>query len=73
MIDTELLHAIIAEWSFWAHAPKPSLTRHVTLPEKLHPDLALIVQGVRRGGKSTLLTQLPERYGIPLTQCYWLF
>lgn len=71
VLDTTLLQSILSEWSFWTQSPGSSFTRDVALPEKLHADLALIIQGVRRGGKSTLLTQLPERYGIPLTQCYF--
>jgi predicted AAA+ superfamily ATPase len=71
MISDEFLIEILAEWSFWDHPPQSGLTRQLTLPQRLHADLALIIQGVRRGGKSTLLSQLPKHYNIPLVQCYF--
>lgn len=55
----------------WENPPAPSLIRQIALPKRLDDDLALIIQGVRRCGKSTLLSQLPTHYNIPLTQCYF--
>lgn len=46
-----------------------SVPRQVELPDALSEGLALVIQGVRRSGKSTLLQQLPGRYGIDLTHC----
>lgn len=71
-LSNELLLEILRDWSFWEKETPAGLTRQVSdLPLKLHADLALIVQGVRRCGKSTLLTQLPERYGLRLEDCYY--
>lgn len=72
MLSDETLLEILADWSFWNSSPPKKLaTRQIELPAQLHDDLALIVQGVRRGGKSTLLMQLPEKYDLPLTQCVY--
>ncbi len=59
------------EWSFWSHPPVSSTHRAINLPENLYTDLVLIIQGVRRCGKSTLLMQIPERYKLPWTHCYF--
>jgi uncharacterized protein len=71
MLTDQALKEILAEWSFWDHGPIVGTLRQVELPHRLHHDLAFIIQGVRRGGKSTLLTQLPKHYKLPLSQCYY--
>lgn len=72
MLSDDMLYNILAEWSFWDARPPKNLThRLIKLPPKLHPDIALIIQGVRRCGKSTLLMQLPEQYGLELDHCYF--
>lgn len=71
MLSDQSLMEILGNWSFWDNPPPPGLTRQLTLPQSLATDLALIIQGVRRCGKSTLLSQLPKHYDIPLTQCYY--
>jgi len=71
MLIEQQLKEILSEWSFWDEEPNTGISRQLTLPERLHPDLALIIQGVRRGGKSTLLRQLPKHYGFSLTNCYF--
>ena len=71
MDDTELLD-IAATWSFWEQPPEPSILRNVRLPESLPGRTALVVQGVRRCGKSTLLTQLIGRYGLELKDCLFV-
>lgn len=68
MDPTELL-AIAADWSCWEAPPRPTVARRVRLPAELRPDLALVVQGVRRCGKSTLLTQMMGRYGLDRQRC----
>jgi len=71
MLSDQILKEILQEWSFWDSYPPTGIQREITLPEELHPDLALLIQGVRRCGKSTLLTQLPAHYQLPLAQCYY--
>ncbi len=48
------------------------MPRDVRLPEKLDPRIAIAVQGVRRCGKSTLLHQFPERYGLDPARCAFI-
>jgi len=67
----ELL-AIAADWSHWDQPPPATVPRTVDLPTELQPGLALVVQGVRRCGKSTLLGQLIERYGLDRRRCLFL-
>lgn len=71
MLSDQSLLEILDEWSFWDGKPPSGLTRQLALPKQLHADLALIIQGARRSGKSTLLSQLPKHYRIPLAQCYY--
>lgn len=71
MEHAELLN-IAGDWSHWARNPPPSIPRKVSLPEELRPDLALVIQGVRRSGKSTLLGQLIERYSLDRTRCLFV-
>lgn len=71
MLSEQTLINILGDWSFWNAPPPSSLTRQLALPKKLHADLALVIQGVRRGGKSTLLSQLPQHYGLELSNCYY--
>lgn len=65
------LENILSEWSFWDSKPKPSIARKIDLPNKLYNDLVLIIQGVRRCGKSTLLTQIPDHYDLPMKNCFF--
>lgn len=71
MHGDELLE-IARDWSFWDEAPPPSVDREVNLPAELRPDLALVIQGVRRGGKSTLMQQLLVRYRLDRARCLFL-
>jgi predicted AAA+ superfamily ATPase len=71
MLSDQAIIEILKDWSFWDNQPPPGLARHITLPSHLHADLALIIQGVRRCGKSTLLSQLPKHYNISLANCYY--
>ncbi|MBM4107130.1 MAG: ATP-binding protein [Phycisphaerae bacterium] len=72
MMDAESLLDIARDWSFWDAPPPKSVRRTLPLPAELRPDLALVVQGVRRGGKSTLLQQLIGRYGLDRDRCLFL-
>lgn len=71
MLSEHALKTVLDEWSFHTHQPKHGLTRQVKLPARLQADLVLLIQGVRRSGKSTLLTQLPKHYDLPWTHCYF--
>lgn len=71
MDDAELLD-VAATWSFWERPPAPSIPRNIRLPESLSQRTALVVQGVRRCGKSTLLTQLIGRYRLELKDCLFV-
>jgi len=71
MLSDQALIEILGEWSYWDTPPNLGLARQLPLPKQLHDDLVLIIQGVRRCGKSTLLSQLPGHYHLPLAQCYY--
>lgn len=71
-MDDEQLLDIAATWSFWDQTPPQSIPRTLELPETLSNRTALIIQGVRRCGKSTLLTQLIERYRLDRGDCLFM-
>ena len=71
MEDNDLLR-VAATWSFWDRSPPSSVPRDVRLPDSLSDRTALVVQGVRRCGKSTLLAQLIERYGLDRRDCLFV-
>lgn len=63
----------IAEaWSCWDGQPSTGVLREVSLPSSLRDSICLVVQGVRRCGKSTLLRQLIERYELNPRHCVFL-
>lgn len=65
------IEGILRDWSFWESEPVSGFPRKLALPSQLSADLVLIIQGVRRCGKSTLLMQLPAHYGLNLKHCYY--
>lgn len=71
MHDDELLQ-VAADWSFWERPPTTSVRRAVGLPKSLSNRTALVIQGVRRCGKSTLLTQLIDRYRLDRRDCLFV-
>ncbi len=72
MLPETALLEVIHEWSFFDTPPSSAyIQREISLPKQLCDDLVLIIQGVRRGGKSTLLDQLPAYYNLPLEHCYY--
>lgn len=71
MLSEQGLIEILSEWSYWNNVPVKGVFRELQLPEKLLSDLVLVIQGVRRSGKSTLLSQLPAFYQLPLGQCFF--
>lgn len=68
-MDEQALREIARTWSFWDRAPPPSVRRRVTLPARLRSEIALVIQGVRRCGKSTLMQQLMARYALDPQHC----
>ncbi|NBV63723.1 MAG: ATP-binding protein [Planctomycetes bacterium] len=71
MSETPLLD-IARDWSHWTEPPPRSVPRSVQVPKEFRPDIALVVQGVRRCGKSTLLKQLMDRYALDRTKCLFI-
>jgi len=63
---------VAGTWSFWDRPVPASIPRDVDLPDTLRDSLCLAIQGVRRCGKSTLLQQLVDRYGLDPAQCAFL-
>ena len=73
MTYQDLLLPIIEDWSFFEKKPPKSIERVAlkTLPE-LEPDLATVIQGVRRCGKSTLLAQIMSKRKLPRDSCFFV-
>ena len=71
-MDNKTLLQIADAWSFWDRRPPRSIARTLQLPEKLSRRTALVIQGVRRCGKSTLLTQLIGRYRLEQRDCLFV-
>lgn len=72
-MDADELLQIAATWSFWDRAPRATIPRaSVDLPARLSDTRCLVVQGVRRCGKSTLLQQLLRRYHLDPAHCAFL-
>ena len=71
MRGDELLQ-VAGDWSFWDRPPPSSVRRAVGLPKTLSNRTALVIQGVRRCGKSTLLTQLIDRYRLKRRDCLFV-
>ncbi len=71
-MEKDRLLEIAGDWSFWDREPPKSVARDIELPKALSPRTALVIQGVRRCGKSTLLTQLIGRYGLERKNCLFV-
>lgn len=63
---------IVASWSYWNSLVPTSIIRNVDLPKEMRDSLALVVLGVRRCGKSTLLQQLVRHYALDPQRCAFL-
>ncbi|MEX0671423.1 MAG: ATP-binding protein [Pirellulales bacterium] len=71
-MDSASFLRIAADWSHWDTAPPKSVPRTVRLPREIRPEIAIVIQGVRRAGKSTLLRQLVDRYRLDRTRCLFV-
>ena len=71
-MDAGDLLDIAATWSFWDRPPSKTVPRSVRLPKLLSNRIALVIQGVRRCGKSTLLTQLIGHCGLERRDCLFV-
>ncbi len=71
-MDKDQLLEIGRDWSFWDRRPPKSVARDVELPKALSNRTTLVIQGVRRCGKSTLLTQMIGRYGLERKNCLFV-
>ena len=64
-MELTALETIVDTWSYWERDVPPSIRRDIPgFPDRLSPDLVHVIQGVRRCGKSTFLSQLLERLSI---------
>ena len=61
--DDELLN-ILNSWSYRSEEPPKTIPRAIAPSTPLQPEIATVIQGVRRCGKSTLLRQLMQVHGI---------
>ncbi len=69
----ELLEPVLDEWSYWSKAPAPAVQREAVFKEiSLARDLVCVIQGVRRCGKSTLLSQIMSAKGLRPNSCYFV-
>lgn len=71
-MNADEILAIAEDWSYWDRTVPASVPRRVDLPDVLHDSLCLVVQGVRRCGKSTLLRQLIDHYDLERERCAFL-
>lgn len=71
-MDHDALVQVMRTWSYWDQPVAKAVSRRVRLPGELRDSLALVVQGVRRCGKSTLLRQLMGHYGLEPSQCAFI-
>jgi uncharacterized protein len=60
---------VVRDWSFWTVPPERGVDREVQLPQELSERIALVIKGVRRAGKSTLLQQLMNHYKLRQEHC----
>ena len=73
MLEESALKNILADWSYWDRPIPVNIPRKVlqgSLP--LESDLVLVIQGVRRCGKSTLLAQIVQEKGLNPHDCYFI-
>jgi uncharacterized protein len=73
MIFENLLQDVLSDWSYWTEEPLLGIPREALneIPQ-LHSDIALVIQGVRRCGKSTLLAQIMKHFDLPSQRCFFI-
>ncbi|HBF13532.1 MAG TPA: hypothetical protein DDW49_09175 [Deltaproteobacteria bacterium] len=70
MLDEISIEQVLNDWNYWQKDPAPSIERQVLQgPITLAPDLVLVVQGIRRCGKSTLLAQIMQKLKLDPQDC----
>ncbi|MBI4238249.1 MAG: ATP-binding protein [Deltaproteobacteria bacterium] len=73
MSDENAIKVVLREWSYWERSPAATIPRHVLdQPVHIQPDLALVVQGVRRCGKSVLLAQIMQQAAMDPHDCFFI-
>ena len=73
MIDKVSLEQVLIDWNYWKKPPPVSIPRTILQePFHLEPDLVLVVQGVRRCGKSTLLAQMVKTLKLDFQDCFFI-
>jgi hypothetical protein len=71
-MDASDILEVARTWSFWERPFPDSVPRNVDLPHELRDTLCLVIQGVRRCGKSTLLQQIVGHYELQPARCAFL-
>ena len=72
MGDELAVAQLVREWSLWQLSPSTTVRREILNSIiRPQPDLVTVVQGVRRCGKSTLLTQFIDRFQLNPQLCFF--
>lgn len=70
MLTKSDLEPILNDWNYWVSSPPITIPRKVLRQTiSLQPDLVLVIQGVRRCGKSTLLAQIMQEKKLNPLDC----
>lgn len=73
MIEKSYLLDVLSEWSLWGQSLPKTIPRWPHgLPKNLPTDLVIVIQGVRRCGKSTFMYQMIERFGLDHSRCFFI-
>ena len=73
MIYSTLLELVLPDWNYWNSEPPVTVKRTVLNSDfTLYTDLACVVQGVRRCGKSTLLAQMMQHLELDPNHCFFI-
>lgn len=71
-MDRADILSIADDWGHRNRPSTPSVARNIALPTLLSDRVALVIQGVRRCGKSTLMRQLVTRYQLDPMRCVFI-